>query len=676
MKRFLAVVMGVALCLMLAAGASAVDRSSLENKTTEGLYDRHDAFDLARDAGLLYQVEPLHLWTVGSGYSGSDDFDSDSFLVGAGRKLGPGSLALFFETNRDVTDETTSSSLFYQEEFGTDEGFQYWDPQNQWPNYDGTYDLLADGGIWSHYEYDREEQNYSIAYSLPLTDTIAVGASYDPQFIDEEETIEMLPGFLPLYAMPFLTPPIDLVGGGSPTDFFYFLGTWFYGGSTGPGSYWLLNSTPNPVFTGPNLGGDFSFIYYLDVEHSANLSATGSAGFEGSRDEDRKVHPVQVRSHIRPNDNWEFLLGVGYADVSQDDEVHGVFGSTAEFSFEDVDGNYLVPGALIRGTSDFTFTVDGSLRDEWGSDGTQAADGGLQDDHGGDQWSAYVSPTYHFNERYSARLDLGYSNEDGDFTGGILGRLDFDQGFIVDDTANSERLLDVSWSGWELWDGRSRGDYESTSWSIEPRLYIDFDKVRFSAALGYAQNEDEWDGTMTLDKTAYYAFRDNIVDLIPDPPESLAWTFEGSWTGVQDFKGEETTTIVRLPVAAEFDITNKLTARAGAAYYRVHNEQKRTDEQTIREDERWTIKDENGVVQDVGPEVYLLTAGGTGTPYDDDAWGCSLTQEYDETYDYTTYHVGLGYYFTDNLQFDLMFTGMSGWVDSSMLYGSFTIIFP
>jgi hypothetical protein len=69
MKKIFVVALGVALCLTLAASASAIDHSSLESRTTEGLFDRNDAFDLARSPGELYKVKPLHLWTVGSGYS-------------------------------------------------------------------------------------------------------------------------------------------------------------------------------------------------------------------------------------------------------------------------------------------------------------------------------------------------------------------------------------------------------------------------------------------------------------------------------------------------------------------------------------------------------------------------------------------------------------------------------
>ncbi|MBW2174018.1 MAG: hypothetical protein JRF64_05130 [Deltaproteobacteria bacterium] len=65
-----------------------------------------------------------------------------------------------------------------------------------------------------------------------------------------------------------------------------------------------------------------------------------------------------------------------------------------------------------------------------------------------------------------------------------------------------------------------------------------------------------------------------------------------------------------------------------------------------------------------------------GEPYDTEAHGSGITTKEDETWDYTTYNLGLGYYFTENLQFDLMFSGNAGHVHSDVLFASFTIIFP
>ena len=174
MKKIFVVALGVALCLTLAASASAIDSASLENRTTEGLYDRNDAFDLARDAGLLYQVQPLHLWTVASGYSapwgGDNDIwdDSDSFLVGVAKKLGPGSFAVFFETNKTEWETTELYSQWFQEEnaFNDSPGNPFWngaiDPANEYPNYDGIDDVLKTYNDRWYDHYERTEYNLAL----------------------------------------------------------------------------------------------------------------------------------------------------------------------------------------------------------------------------------------------------------------------------------------------------------------------------------------------------------------------------------------------------------------------------------------------------------------------------------------------------------------------------------
>jgi hypothetical protein len=295
------------------------------------------------------------------------------------------------------------------------------------------------------------------------------------------------------------------------------------------------------------------------------------------------------------------------------------------------------------------------------------------------------------NDMHSFRLDLGYSNEQGDFNSGLSGRLDYAYNITTDingEETDADRddgnqyEYDVNWTGWELWDGQcNNGDYENTSYFVEPRWYVNFDKVRFSAGLGWAYTENTWHGTQLMNKTVHYAFDDgnNTYAL---PSDGGDFTFDGSFTGTNAFNGETETTTWRTPVAVEFDITEKLTARVGAAYYRMTVKETRTDSQVIRDNEQYTVTDANGTITDVGfKELFNQdpAAPGSpamGTPYDQVDFGCAYTYDTEETYDWTSYNLGLGYYFTENLQFDLMFSGQSGWVDSSTLFGSFTIIFP
>jgi long-subunit fatty acid transport protein len=139
-------------------------------------------------------------------------------------------------------------------------------------------------------------------------------------------------------------------------------------------------------------------------------------------------------------------------------------------------------------------------------------------------------------------------------------------------------------------------------------------------------------------------------------------------------------------VAAEFDVTDKLTFRAGAAYYHRNRETKETTTYADREDENWTAREtKSGDKLGVGPQELFKdtpSPGDIGTAYQAEKTGRTYTTELDETDDWTTYHLGLGYQFTENLQFDLMWTkddcsdcsGNSG-VDLDEVFASITLAF-
>jgi hypothetical protein len=750
MKKIFVVALGIALCLTFAASASAIDSSSLESRTTEGLFDRSDAFDLARHPGELYKVKPLHLWTVGSGYSGpDDDHASDSFLVGVARELGPGSFAVFFETNNnsyeasyagtqylereDFTNVTGSGSTGLNQYWSWDALGNYGTEAYQYPAFDGQWDTRKAADAWLRDKYERTEYNFALAYSWDFSDTMAFGLGYEPQFVRTEETIAIdMDGIgMRNNYRPDVMDDLD-TGTYAPwgTNFFdVYRGMpsmWFWGVQSGKNTAELfgtdrhawLDNVP-PVYTGSNWGGSYGSTYYPDVAHTTVMTSSVSESFEGEREDDQTVHPVELEGHFRPNDSWDILVGVGYATVEDTDVVSGQFALSSYFTFDDPEGIYedyyqSMPmtssppnwpdltdwdnyeSASLTASHDMTFTVGGSLRDLENTDvlfptargniggGTNAkrtwpgythADDGLIDNGDGNRWSIYISPTYHANDMHSFRLDLGYSSEDGDFNGGLYGVLNYDAQFTGD--INGEETyydVDISCTADEIWDGTSTGDYEQVAYFVEPRWYVNFDKVRFSAGLGWGYSDYEWDGIMTLNKTTTFTWVNNSGANYYDSNE--AGSAIGGYTSYTGFRGEISETTWRAPVAVEFDITEKLTARAGAAYYRVTTEIERQDSQEIRNNEWWEEYDEAGVVVDSGPADQVIASGADDTPYD--AWdrGSSFASKLEDTVDFTTYNLGLGYYFTENLQFDLMFSGQSGWVDSSQLFGSFTVIFP
>jgi hypothetical protein len=699
MKKIFVVALGIALCFTFAASASAIDSSSLENRTTEGLYDRNDAFDLARDAALLYQVQPLHLWTVGSAYSTSpwgtvkDDGvyndESQSFLVGVARQLGPGSFAVFFETNKDEWETSELYTQWFREESAPSDapGNPFWqgafNAENEWPNYDGVDDVLRDTS-WNYYgQYERTEYNVGLAYSMDFNDWISLGLSYEPNIIDEEETIDFNPRGLTFDRSPMDDSPIEAL--------FFNNGSWFYNGSTSVPACWL--NSGGPINSGLNYGGAFSSLFYADVEHTAWVGFEGSSAFTGKRNLDRREHPFDLRSHIRPNDTWDVVVGVGYANIDQEDNVTGSYVSHWEAYGESTeDGTDWFPWdeGTFTFSSDVTFTLGGALDTDYAysSWSPTNADNGMESNYDGDRWSLYVSPTYYLNDMHSLRLDAGYSSENGDFASGLNGRLDYAYNITTDingeetdaDRGRGQYEYDVNWTGYEIWNGQCNdGDYENTAWFVEPRWYVNFDRVRFSAGLGWYYNEQTWSGTMLMNKTSHYEFSDGNADYAP-PDSGGDYTFDGSYDGRNYFNGEIETTTWRAPVAVEFDITEKLTARVGAAYNRTTREERRTDSQVIRDNETYEIRDANGQLVEVGFKELFNQAptdpDQIGTAYDQVDFGCAYEVNDKSTYDWTSYNLGLGYYFTENLQFDLMFSGNSGWVDSSTLFGSFTIIFP
>lgn len=748
MKKIFAVALGVALCLTLAASASAIDNSSLESRTTEQLFDRSDAFDLARSPGLLYQVKPLHLWTVGSGYSSpsedfADDSASDSFVVGVARELGPGSVAVFFETNNESYEASYAGSQYLAKEYYVNTGSasgttRYWDwdaygnyagLEYEYPAYDGEADMLQNADAWLRDQYERTEYNFSVAYSWDATDTMAFGLAYEPQFVDAEETIAI--DMAGIGIKNNYTPDMTNTSLSNPWNSFddMFRGMpsmWFWGVSSGSDTAELfgadrhcwLDNVP-PVYPGSNWGGSFSSVWYPDVAHSASFSSSQTESFEGDREADLTVHPVELQGHFRPTDKWDILVGLGYATTENTDQVSGLYNLNSTFNFDDPEGIYEevyqnmpwgsadpdyphfseidnYDSAYMEVIYNTQFAVGGALRDNAATDvifptakgniggskkngemppGPTYADDALNDNGDGDRWSIYVSPTYYLNDMHSLRLDLGYASENGDFTGGLYGRLDFDASF-TSDINGEETYYDIDYrtNAVEIWDGRTSGDYEQVAYMVEPRWYVNFDKVRFSAGLGWSYKEYEWDGIMRLDKTTNITWTNDSGSQFYDPADSGSAI--ASYTGYTGFRGEINQTTWRAPVSVEFDITEKLTARAGAAYYRVTVEEERVDSQELRTNEMWEEYDDAGVQVDQGPAEQETSSGADLTAYDPWDRGCAFASKLEDTADFTTYNLGLGYYFTENLQFDLMFSGQSGYVDSSTLFGSFTIIFP
>ena len=561
-KKSFIVAIGVAFCLAFGGTAFAIDGDSLESQTTEGLYDRTDPYDLAMEPGLLYKLDRWRLYTNLSGYE-----DGDSFLIGTSGKLGAGSIAFFYETNKDEYDLTE-----------TDASYDRWemeDPIN-FPNYDGIYDSLEDYTELDKSESITEENNFYAAYSIDFGD-VSVGMSYAPGLRKSE--------------------------------------------------------------TSSTEGDDDTVLNYHNTAHTTYDLDTYSSSYSRKHETDRTEHPFTVQTQIHTSDHWHLLAGIGYASIEQEDDLSEV----------DSDRD------LYEDTNTGMLNTDNS---------TSKTDGSVDEDSESDEWSIYLEPVYEVNDMVSLRLDLNYAMVDGDFKGGRV---------ETTDSITTNRLSSLAdtriWTSSTRWDGSSKGDFEETEWEIEPRVYLTFDKVRFAMGMGYHYSREEWDGTekRNYSSTSTYDDGDGVAT-------AADYTSVSSSTGYVNLDGEEKTTRWRFPVATEFDLTDKLTLRAGAAYYRVHVESKETETEAEHQDNTYTYTNGAGNVI-VGPEEYYATAAADPTLYDDDVEGSTYTEKEDRTFDYTTYHLGLGYTFTENLKCDLMWSGSGGAVDTNTLFASVTLTF-
>lgn len=569
-KKSFLVIIGVALCLAFAGTAFAIDESSLESRTTEGLYDRTDPYDLAMQPGLLYKLDRWRLYTNLSGYSGDDDMASDSYIIGTSGKLGAGSLAVFYETNITEWESANSNADYYYQEYSTA-------PIN-YPNYDGTYDYLWDDTDWDKFETKTENNNFHIAYGIDFGG-VSVGLSYAPEFEKNETT--------------------------SGDE-----------GSTSTINYDALDHT----------------LYTLDEDFDSETYKLEA---------DRTEHPFTVQTLIHTADHWHLLVGIGYASIEQQDELSETY-SYSHLS-EDTNTGYELTENETGGTN-----------------------GSRDEDYDGDEFSIYLEPVYEVNDMVSLRFDLKYSMQDGDFKGGQVETMNYIKKERV--STGDHTTTDTEY---EKSDGSFKGDFEETEWEIEPRVCLTFDKVRFALGIGYHYGQEEWDGTERNDNSYTETHDDGDgVSTVAD------YTLVKSYTGYENFDGETITTHWRFPVATEFDVTDKLTFRAGAAYNRVRVEEKETETEVDRQNETYTRTDGTGTVIAVGPEQYYDTATSDPTSYDADAVGSSETYEDNRTLDYTTYHLGLGYTFTENLKCDLMWSGNGGGsVDTTRLFASVTLTF-
>jgi hypothetical protein len=292
MKKSFVLALGVALCLVFVASAPAFEGASLESQTTFNLFE-DDPFDLSIDPGVLYQVDRWRLYTNLSNY---ENEAGAYYLIGTSGKLGAGSLAFFYETNKyeDTDEDSWDSESGYQNRDPA-----YWDdPINNPYVYTGTDDRTYKyDGSW----YDKDEtenHNLYVAYSIDFG-TYSLGLGYAPEFEERTETLR---------------------GTFDYDDNFF--STW---------SYWDAFNNQDSIGTGANTSNNSSSTTYGNTAHTKYYTETERESFTGETTIDDDTHAFGVSSHIHPGGPFEIQATLGYEKIDREESGSATFtGSYSE----------------------------------------------------------------------------------------------------------------------------------------------------------------------------------------------------------------------------------------------------------------------------------------------------------------------------------------------------------
>ncbi len=617
-KMFLAVLAVLfafsGLCFSHAAASGIDARESLRSKTTQGLYDRQDVFDLTLQPGLLYQVDRWNLYTNLSAYE-----NKDHYLIGVSGQIGPGSLGFFIEHYNSEMDHEIGDTSYTETEF---QSAMDPDENDHWPNYDGRWDRRTEGSRVFQYEHEDQTNNLYLSYGMDF-DWYSLGASFAPQLTETTRTYAAPQEDLPRVDLrnidPFDSEIMDTIDF-NEAYFDNVENISFYRGMP------FQESSQGMEWHG-------AFDEYIDYDE---YNDTRSWNAEQNQETD--IYPLYVQSLIRMDDALSILAGVGYAtiDVSTD------FKARYRSRVEEIQYAQGEEGDSRVDVQEWTVNIDGAMG-EFFDDA----------DRDGDRFRIYAEPNYVLNNLVTLRLNAGFAIEDGD--------LNTYDGY----SQTVEAFHSVRESGelTELWElngnqsGAFSGDYDRTELEFEPRVYFDYDPVRLSLGLGFKMEDLNWDGGNEESGSLTFKY---------DDLQGETTHFERNWAERQSIDAERTREQWRFPVATEFDITDKLMARAGAAYYHVTTDtERKTSTETMHSVYEYVVKDEDGeeIASGVGPQEYYETADAfpdDPIPYNNREESSTDYSETSETKSYVEYRLGLGYAFTENLQFDLMWERLDG----------------
>ena len=624
MKKSFVLALGVALCLVFVASAPAFEGASLESQTTFNLFE-DDPFDLSIDPGVLYQVDRWRLYTNLSNY---ENEAGAYYLIGTSGKLGAGSLAFFYETNKyeDIDEDFYDSESGYQ---NIDPA--YWDdPVNNPYVYTGTDDRI--------YEYDRswynknetENHNLYMAYSIDLG-IYSLGLGYAPEFEERTRTL----------------------GGTFNYDDDFFASR----------AYWDAFNNQDFIGTGANTLYNSSSTTYGNTAHTKYYTDTSRESFTGETSIDDETHAFALSSHIHPGGPFEIQATLGYEKIDIEESGTATYtGSYRESQKGEWDG---YPAGDFGSGYPYFRAPDGYLET---GEVTSVWNGAFtQNNRDGDGWSLELVPSFEVNPTIALEMKIGYGKADGDISGNYTQTVNATHTERADASADTETA-----KGYEFYDNTYAGDWEQTDYYVEPRVYLTYGPVEFRLGVGYSQEKYESDSHRKQNAKSEFTFDDGDgVDTAAD------WTADAGYTGYYNTSDDAEETAWSFPVATRFKVTDKLTLRAGACYTRTNFEENESSSEVRRENEHMTVTDGTGEVVAVGP-ASEETTGGVISAYDRDTYKYRSAGNDESTVDTTDYSLGLGYQVTEHLAFDLMFKGEQnnrGGVDTETIWASVTLAF-
>ncbi len=638
MKRHTIIILALVFSMTLVGVAGAFEGASLLNQNSYGLYYREDPFDITLDPALLYQVDRWRLYTNLSNYE-----DANHYLIGTSGKLGPGSLGVFYETNKSLTSENDTVS---NNSTSTDVLIPAGTSYNSGSTVTSTLDTRA-------FEDETTAHNFIVDYGMDLG-IFSLGVAYTPEFSKRTVSLRRAAG------IPVLGTPN--VGGVLP-DY-----------TANPAAYTFPDHSET-LAVGAGAGflaatglGDFSrsteTTVYGDTAHSRYNTRTQTDAFSGSNEGKDNTQGFVVGSQFHPSSQFDTIVNVGY------DSIDKTQSGSARYTYANTE-TQTGAGAFTAGTDlqaqpglrAAGYAMSESQISTWNGEFLSSLTDHALD---GSRWNVAVTPSYRVNDVVGVEVGLGYAKTDGDVDGNWTQDVTISRSItpIAGDTTPE------TWNGTQAFDNKFNGTNKVTEYYVEPRVYFTYGPVDFSLGVGYARSKDEMSGRTNENGSTSWAYDngDGIAN-------AADWTATYQETSHYDMNYEGKTTTWSFPVATKFKVTDKLTFRAGARYSRINTVQEYNETDPMTDDASATITDGTGAIIGAGPGVYI-PAGGVLTPYDPTHGTSRYGDCHETTVDVTSYRLGCGYQPTEHLQFDLMFdTAAGGGVNTTVVYASAVLAF-